>query len=186
MKNYLLIALFCLSALLVKAHGRSILDQFSGETVVPRQANTIYIAAFINTTQRAELADKIALKLSNLIVSDGRLAVAKDAGAADTIFEGRIISFEKQTIAFNNFGQPDKKRLRIIVSAKFSDNKKQRVIFNDSSIQAFSEFSEITRPITSEIQAVDTLTDNLAKRLFAKIISGWYTGEMTGIEKGKK
>ena len=186
MKNFPLIALFCLSALLIKAHGRSILDQFSGETVVPRQANTIHIAPFINTTQRGELADKIALKLNNLIVSDGRLAIAKDAGTADTIFEGKIVSFEKQTITFNNFGQPDKRRLRIIVSAKFADNKKQRVIFNDSSIQAFYEFSEITHPVTSEIQAAETLTDNLAKRLFAKIISGWYTGEMTDIEKGKR
>ena len=186
MKKILLTAFFCLSTLFVNTYGKSILDQFSGETVVPRQANTIYIAPFINTTRKTELADKVAFKLSSLIVSDGRLAIVKDANTADTVFETKIISFEKQAITFNNFGQPDKKRLRIIVSAKFTDNKKQHVIFNDSSIQAFFEFSEITRPITSEIQAIESLTDNLAKRLFAKIVSGWYTGEMTDIEKGKK
>lgn len=185
-KIFFLIALFCLSASFAKTRGESILDQFSGETVVPRRANTIYIAPLINMTQKAEFTDKIAVKLSSLIVSDGRLAIVKDIGTADTVFEAKIISFEKQTITFNSFGQPDKKRFRIIVSAKFTDSKKQRIIFNDSSIQAFFEFSEITRPITSEIQAAEALTDNISKRLFSKIMSGWYTGEMTDIEKGKK
>ncbi|MCL1911806.1 MAG: LPS assembly lipoprotein LptE [Leptospirales bacterium] len=184
--SFLLIALFYISTSFTKTYGESILDQFSGDTVVPRQANTIYIAPFTNMTRKTELTDTVALKLSGLVISDGRLAIVKNINAADTVFESKIISFEKQTVTFNNSGQPDKRRLRVIVSAKFTDSKKQRVIFNDSSIQAFFEFSEITRPIVSEIQAVEILTDNLAKRLFAKIMSGWYTGEMTDIEKGKK
>ncbi|MDR3237791.1 MAG: LPS assembly lipoprotein LptE [Spirochaetia bacterium] len=185
-KKLLILAVsFCLAQGVT--HGReSLLDQLSGETVVPREANTIYLVPFKNMTKHSALPDRITSKLSSLIVSDGRLAIHKEMDAADTVLEGKIKNLQTQPLTFNSFGREDKKRLRIVVSVKLTDNRKQRVIFDDPEIQAFIEFSEITPPITSEIQAVENLIDSLSKRIFSKIISGWYTNEMTNIEKGKK
>jgi hypothetical protein len=183
----LAVSLFCLCLGQGVTHSReSLLDQLSGETVVPREANTIYLVPFKNATRYSALPDRINSKLGNLIVSDGRLAIHKEMDAADTVLEGKIKSLQTQPLTFNSFGREDKKRLRILVSVRLTDNKKQRVIFDDPEIQAFIEFSETTPPITSEIQATENLIDSLSKRIFSKIISGWYTNEMTNIEKGKK
>jgi hypothetical protein len=164
----------------------SLLEKINGDTVVPRSANTIQIAPFLNDSQRTELPDRLAFRLGQIIISEGRLAVVNRGEAADILLQGRIIKYQVQTVSFNKFGIPDKKRLLMKVSARLIDVRKNRIIFNDESIQSFAEYSEILPPVTTETRAADTVLDSLARRLHSKIISGWYTEEMTNIEKGKK
>ena len=72
------------------------------------------------------------------------------------------------------------------MSARLIDRKKEKIIFSDPRIQSFTEFSETVPPITWEEQAMETVLENMSKRLLSKIIKGWYTDQMTNIEKGKK
>jgi hypothetical protein len=164
----------------------SILEKINGDTVVPRSANTIHIAPFLNDSQRTELPDRLAFRLGQIIISEGRLAVVENGEAADILLQGRILQYQIQTVSFNKFGIPEKKRLLMRVSLRLIDRRKNRIIFNDESIQSFAEYSDILPPVTTETRAADTVLDNLARRLHSKIISGWYTDEMTNIEKGKK
>ena len=164
----------------------AILDQLSGEPVVPRQANTLYVEPFANSSSIVGLEDKLMTRLNTLVTTDGRLAMVKSEDNADITMQGIIFSSQIQNITFNKFGQADKRRIRILATVKLTDNKKKRVIFNDPEIQAFTEFSEISSPITTEIQAIETVVDNMAKRLLSKIISGWYTDQMLNFEKGQK
>jgi hypothetical protein len=164
----------------------SFLEKIHGDTVVPRSANTIYIPPFLNDSQRMELPDRLAFRLGQIIISEGRLAVVESGEAADILLQGRILQYQVQTLSFNKFGIPEKKRLLMKVSARLIDRRKGRIILNDESIQSFAEYSEILPPVSTEAMAADTVLDGLARRLHSKIISGWYTDEMTNIAKGKK
>lgn len=164
----------------------SVFEHLNGEPVVPRAANTIYVEPFGNTSSLNGLEDRFMTRFYTLITTDGRLALIKSEDNADIIMRGAILSIEIQNITYSKFGQPDKKRVRIRANVKLIDNKKKKIIFDDSEVQAFTEFSEITPPIIQEFQAVETTLDTLAKRLFSKIINGWYTDQMLKFEKGQK
>ena len=117
---------------------------------------------------------------------DGRLAVVFEIREADLRLAGMIVKYQIQPIKYGNFGEPIKKRLRVIASITLYDIKKNKEIFYEKGIQSFEEFSDIRPPIISEIHIQDRVLENLARRIAVKTINGWYTKLMTPIEKGKK
>lgn len=65
-------------------------------------------------------------------------------------------------------------------------SKDNRPVFISVPIQAFSEYSSITAPITTDAEAENMVLQDLTLRLVSQIHQGWYTDRMTNIEKGKK
>jgi hypothetical protein len=163
-----------------------VLNTFKGEPVVPREANKIFIPVFNNFTDQSLIPLKLASRLKEQIISDGRLAVVTGTDIADLLLKGMITVYQVQPVKFNGFDKPVKKRLRIVASIKLFDIKREKEILFDSNIQAFEEFSDVIPPITSEIQIQDKVLDDLAKRIALKSIDGWYTRLLTPVEKGKK
>ena len=122
----------------------------------------------------------------NCISMDGRLGVVAINETADLRLAGTIVQYQVQPVQYNNLNEPIRKRLRIIASIKLFDLKKSREIFYDGEIQAFETFSEIVPPVNSEHTVQERVIETLARRISVKVIDGWYTDLMTGIEKGKK
>lgn len=160
----------------------SIVKEIDGDTVVPRDANSIYIHDF--TDNSGIVADVLVLKIKEEINLDGRLTVVDNVKEADLRLNGRIKSYTVQNIQYGDMGRPIRKRLRIFASVQLHNLKKQTLIFNEPAIQAFQEFSDVITPIETEVFVKDKVIRNLAKRISKKIISGWYTEFMTPIEKG--
>ncbi len=158
----------------------------SGEPVVPRHANTIFVPDFIDTTGRSGIARRLTLKVRDLIGRDGRLAVTPAREGADLLLEGDITGFQIQPIEYGGQGVPLRKRMRIVVSVKLLDLGNGRIIFRDRSVQSFMVYSEIRPPVMSEHQVLDSLLETLAERIRAQTITGWYTEYMSSVEKGKK
>jgi hypothetical protein len=165
---------------------KDVLKNFSGDPVVPREANKIIIPLFNNYTNQHSIDVKLKSKLTEQISLDRRLAVVSENENADLLLTGLLTSYQVQPVKYNGFDKPIVKRLRITASIKLFDIKKEKEIFFDRDIQAFEEFSDVTLPITSEIQIQDKVLDDLAKRIALKTINGWYTILMSPVEKGKK
>ena len=158
----------------------------SGEPVVPREANKIFIDPNSLRGDLTGVPEMFMTLLKNKISMDGRLAVVPDQNGADLILRYSISRYQVQVISFGNFGRPVKKRMRIIAGVQLIDAVKGRTIITDREIQSFREFSDVIPPVETEVQVLNYVLDGLADRVFAKTVTGWYTHYLTRIEKGRK
>ena len=165
---------------------KDIVNSINGEPVVPRRANTIYIQKFINRTPATRITEKLSQRIREHISKDRRLAVNDSIESSDLILTGTITALSIQNTKFNNMGIAEKKRLRITASIKLPEKAGMRLIFYEKEMQAFKEFSDTVPPIQSEDMAMEDVINELARRITAKTLTGWYTELMTPIEKGKK
>jgi len=163
-----------------------VINTLNGEPVIPRRANTIYIEPFLNRTAQPDIHDRLHAMLNKHITDDGRLAITTEKTMADLLLRGIIVQYMASPVTFTDFGRPEKVRLLIAMNIMLVDLKKDRVILQNSGVQAFRTFSEIKPPVETEFQARERLIESLAKRLLSMIASGWYTDQMTPVEKGKK
>ncbi|MDY6934643.1 MAG: LPS assembly lipoprotein LptE [Spirochaetota bacterium] len=162
----------------------SVLKSINGEPVVPRSANRIIIPFFYNYTDEPSISERLTLKVREMISMDGRLAVVADNNDADIRLIGRIVHYRIQPIQYGNFGEPIRKRLRIVAAIRLLDLRKAREIFFEREIQSFKVYSDLIPPVESIVHVQDSVIDNLSRRISVKTISGWYTKLMTPVEKG--
>lgn len=165
---------------------KDIVKSINGEPVVPRRANTIYIRDFVNTTPQADIVSTLTSRIEEHISKDRRLAVNNIAESSDLILSGRLTGVTIQNLKFNTMGIAEKKRIRITASVQLIERASMRLIFHEHEMQAFKEFSDIVPPIQTESMALEDVINELARRITAKTITGWYTELMTPVEKGKK
>lgn len=163
-----------------------VIDSINGEPVVPRDANRIIVPFFNNFTTEFSISEKLTLRVREFLVMDGRLAVVSDNKDADLRLIGKIVRYHNQPIQYGKFGEPIRKRLRIVAMVGLLDLRRDREIFCEREIQSFEIYSDLIPPITSEIQIRDKALDSLARRISITIIKGWYTDLMTPAEKGKR
>lgn len=162
-----------------------ILRDIEGGPVIPYEANRIYIPLFENRTGKDGLPEKLRERIREAISKDRRLAVVDDVGISDLRLDGIITGYQIQNMTFNAIGVVEKKRMRITASVKLLKTVSRKVIFNEADIQSFREFSDTVPPILDESRVFEVVIDELAKRITANTLSGWYTERMTPVEKGK-
>ncbi len=166
---------------------RKFIESFDGEPVVPRAANRIYIAPPIDATGSQDLAEKLLIKVREGLSLDGRLGVDSEELHADLRLEIRITKYLVERIAFDEIGRAVKKRLWITADVKCVRlDRKRKMILYEPGVQAFRVFSDLAMPIEPESQAREYVLDDLAGRITAKTVTGWYTDLLTDIEKRKK
>jgi hypothetical protein len=162
-----------------------IVEDFDGEPVVPRSANRLFIVPPANTTGREDLSLRLMSRLREHISLDGRLGVESDESDIDLRLEIRIAKFFIEKLAYDEIGRAVKKRMWITADVRLLNIHRKKVIFYENDIQAFRVFSELTQPIETEDRSMENVLDDLAKRITSKTVTGWYTDQMTIIEKRK-
>ena len=164
---------------------RKIIDGFEGEPVVPRSANRLYIVPPANTTAREDISPKLYDKVKEFISLDGRLGVDADDSNSDLRLEIRITKYLLERLKFDEVGRASEKRIWVTADVRLLNIKRRKMIFYEADIQSFKTFSDLVPPIETEIQVIDYVLDDLAKRITSKTVTGWYTDQMTIIEKRK-
>ncbi len=163
---------------------KDFLKSIDGEPVVPRTANRLYISPLRDRTGDYLPLSKLSIRLKESVNSDGRLVVVQEKDRSDLLLEVSVNEYAIQNIEFDGLGQPVKKRIRIVAGASLYDMRKKRPVFSDPLIQAFRVYSDTVPPVSAELQVLDSVIDELARRITAKTVSGWYTQYMNIIEKG--
>ncbi len=164
---------------------RKIIDDFEGEPVVPRGANRIYIAPPANTTGMTELSPRLLDMIRRSLSLDGRLGVDSDDARSDLRLDIRISHYRIEGVRFDELGRAVLKRMRITADVRLINLRRKKQIFYEADIQAFRNFSDLDLPIETEEKIREYVLDDLAKRITAKTVTGWYTDLMTPIERGK-
>lgn len=162
-----------------------IVDRFEGEPVVPRNANRLYIAPPVNRSGNGLLAPKLYDRLRENISMDGRLGVETDETQGDLRLEVWITRYRIERMKYDEIGRAVTKRMWITADVRCTDVRRRKMIFHEADVQSFREYSELVAPIESETRVMEYVVDDLAKRIAAKTVTGWYTELMTDIEKRK-
>ncbi len=162
-----------------------VIDSFNGDPVVPQSANRIFIIQPINSTGLPILAPRLYDKIKEYISLEGRLGVVADETNTDLRLEVRIARYGIERLRYDALGRSVQNRMRITADVRLLNLQKRKVIFWEADIQAFRVYSELEPPIETESQVREYVLDDLAKRITSKTLTGWYTDQMTIIEKRK-
>lgn len=163
------------------------IESFDGEPVVPRAANRIYIAPPVDATGSQDLSEKLLIKVREGLSLDGRLGVDSDETHADLRLEIRIMKYLVERLSYDDIGRAVKKRLWITADVKCVRlDRKRKTVFNEPGVQSFRVFSDLVLPIEPESLVREYVLDDLARRITAKTVTGWYTDLLTDIEQRKK
>jgi hypothetical protein len=162
-----------------------VITSINGEPVVPRQANKIFIGDFEVASGDTRVAHRLVTRIRDFINTDGRLVTVRERMMAEKELTGRIASIESQAVEFGAHREPVRRRLRILTRVSLFNLSTGKTIFAERPVQAFSTFSEVVQPITPEPVALDSVIEELAKRVALQTVSGWYTERMTSVEKGR-
>jgi hypothetical protein len=163
-----------------------LLKSFTGEPVIPREANKIFVRDFENGKTAGSLAGRLTIRVKELIASDGRLGVVEDETMADLSLQGKMVSYELQALKFDEMGTVIEKRMRSVVRLRLIDVMHGRDVFTNERVESFVVFSDRVPPVESESGAQDRLLEEMSKRIVAQAVTGWYTKYMTPAEKGKR
>jgi len=153
----------------------NVIEKSSGETIIPRNANSLFIYPVKNKTSRQDIEDKMMRGIKNKISLEGRVALVVDIRSAELSLECIINNYIIEAIEFRDIGRPVRMRLKIFISAKLYDRKRDKVIFFDPEMQSYKIFSDVLTPVETEEQALDFVIDNLTNRIMEKTRTGWDT-----------
>ncbi len=162
-----------------------VINKIGGEPVIPRDANRIFIPDVAETIGNKVTAEKMTIRVRDIISKEGRLSVVSDVSNADLVLIIRIVQYQVQGVEYGNQREPVKKRLLMVALVQMRDVKRKKLILRGDPVQAFLVFSDTVPPITTIYQAQDKVVDSLADRVVNKAVTGWYTELMTNMEKGK-
>ncbi|MEW6525570.1 MAG: LPS assembly lipoprotein LptE [Spirochaetota bacterium] len=169
-----------------KAELGNIVGSINGQPVIPYTANKLYILPFTNQTSIPGYEEKIKQRITEKIITGGRLAIAPVQADSDVILTGTIQSLQVQPIVIDSAGIIKKKRLLIIAVISLINNQTKNYIFHNITVQAFKEYSDIEAPVTPINIVQDDVEQMLASRIALQVETGWYTTLKTGVEKGRK
>ena len=153
----------------------NVIDKSTGETIIPRNANSLFIYPINNKSRRYDIEDKIMMSIRNKISLEGRLALVPDLKSAELSLECIVNNYIIENIEYRDIGRPVKMRLKILISARLYDLKRQKIIFSDPEMQSFKIYSDILSPIETEDQALEFVINNLTDRIIEKVRTGWDT-----------
>ncbi len=169
-----------------KAELGNIVGSINGQPVIPYTANKLYILPFTNQTNIPGYEEKIKQRITEKIITGGRLAIASLQADSDVTLTGTIQSFQMQPIVIDSAGIIKKKRLLIIAVISLINAQTGNYIFRNITVQAFKEFSDTEAPVTPINIVQDDVEQVLASRIALQVETGWYTSLKTGVEKGRK
>lgn len=85
-----------------------LLKKIRGEPVIPRNANTIFIAPISVSAQKKEVADQLKELLIRKLTGKGRLAVRNSPENSDLQVVIKLYTYQVQVLSFDSIGNPEK------------------------------------------------------------------------------
>ncbi len=139
---------------------------------MPGGVKSISIPVFANSTQKPDIEGI----MTNAFVSEfvTTVDVKKDAEAE---MIGNIVSYKLKGVSFTGNDVTQEYRLTVVVSIALRDRKDGHVIWQDSGISDYEDFSvnpsDVTRTEELEIGAFRKLSVDLARKIKERMLEGF-------------
>ncbi|MBM9519043.1 LptE family protein [Desulforhopalus vacuolatus] len=156
-----------------------LLTMFSGcgyhnPNVYTGSDKVIYVPDWKNRTSKLNLDSDLYRKLTEWFQYSNSLSLTRDKAGADLILAGEIISIDLPSLAYNaaNVAEEVKVKLRIRYILKdLQTNKILLEIPNQQWTEEYTVNSSSSTNETSEDEALDTIIDDICKRIYQRTIA---------------
>ncbi len=135
---------------------------------LPEHIQSVKIVHFRSRVTQYGLEQDITSRVVEMIVRDGRLAVAVEN--QDSEINGSVIAYNKTPYSYTSAEVVEEYKLEIRVEISFTDLLQERDIIAAESVTTWLVYNPDTE---SEIEARDRLLEESAEDIVRRCLSGW-------------
>ncbi|NOQ21919.1 MAG: hypothetical protein GQ565_04625 [Candidatus Aegiribacteria sp.] len=135
---------------------------------LPEHIQSVKVIPFRSRVTQYGLEQDITSRVIEMIVMDGRLAVAVEN--QDSEIEGTVASFTKTPYSYTSAEVVEEYKLEIRVEISFTDLLQEKDIIGAESVTTWLVYDPDTE---SEIEARDRLLEESAEDIVRRCLSGW-------------
>ncbi len=136
---------------------------------LPAGAKRIVIPEFRNSTDRYQVEEFVSSAVRQEFIRRSRLQLVETTMAADLLLEGRIVSFDVQTLAYSEQVTAYSFQVKVVLEARLIDLRTGQTVFESQDI-SFSDSYETAENADFFSQESETL-EEIAGRMAASVVS---------------
>ncbi|MBN1899127.1 MAG: hypothetical protein JW827_10140 [Spirochaetes bacterium] len=140
--------------------------------VLPEYFRTIHVPTFGNETMEPQIGSELTKKVITEFELDGRLTITEHVSKAEGVLFCVITKYKKVPISYNSMGEVDTTTMIMGAELKLRDIRSGEW-FHDGYVEEQIDYNLKSEPVESEIEAMERIMNNLAKRIVSKTIEGW-------------
>lgn len=146
--------------------------------LLPRNIQRLAIRPIVNKSQQFGLEDKLALRVRDEFLRDGRYPVAPESEATGAVAI-TISRYILTAVQYDATLAPTAYKLRILVDVQFVDIKANQVLWEERNLESSQSYPAATlRGGLTEEQARELIWDILARSIVKRTVYGF--GAVTG------
>lgn len=135
---------------------------------------TIYVKEWKNRTSDLGLDSEIYRSVTRWFQKSGSINTIRKKNGADLILAGEIVSIELPSLSYgeNNVATEVKVRLRVrYILKEIATNKIWLEVSDETWIEEYLVASSSSTNIDNEAEAVDTIIDELSKKIYQRTVA---------------
>jgi len=142
---------------------------------LPQHIKKISVPLFKNLTTRFELDQKLTNAVINELVTRGKVEVTSDAGNADAVLTGEIVTFRVNPIALTGDARADSFAIVVAASIVLKDNKSEKIYFSNPYVSYQEEYNVPQGADFEALEsgAIDKVAVSFARTLVITILEGF-------------
>jgi hypothetical protein len=146
--------------------------------LLPQHIQKLAIRPVVNKTQQFGLEDKLALRVRDEFLRDGRYPLTPEPESQGTVIM-TIARYILTPVQFDPTLNPTTYKLRIIVDLQFLDKASNQILWEERNLEGILTYpAAILAGGLTEEQAREQIWDILARNIVKRVIQGY--GAVTG------
>jgi outer membrane lipopolysaccharide assembly protein LptE/RlpB len=144
--------------------------------LLPSEWNSIAIPAFTNDTTSYRVEQKFTEAVIREFLNRSKYRVVQDAGSADAVLRGEVLSIETAPVLFNaNTGEVTTMLVTVHTKIQLVDNKTQKPVYENADMIFRNEY-QISPDVKSFFNEQDPAIERMARDLASHIVSNILEG----------
>ncbi|PIV12187.1 MAG: hypothetical protein COZ98_04085 [Candidatus Omnitrophica bacterium CG_4_8_14_3_um_filter_43_15] len=159
---------------------------YTNRSLIAPDADTIFVDTFKNSidiTKEITVRQRfsvykpfIEVKVTNAVIKrilyDGNFKIV-NRDLSDLLLTGEVIDYLRQPLRYSDAKDILEYRLNVIINFKLQDLKTGKVLLDEKNLTADTTYFVTGKSAKSEDSAIDTLLEDLSRRVISRIVNRW-------------
>jgi len=157
---------------------------YTARSALPTYLKTVYVEPFKNSMNYVTatgdrsvyfpfLEQKIQEAVIDRFVFDGNLRIVSDPGDADLVLKGELVDYRRNPLRYTDDEDVQEYRVQIVTKLELLQTHSNELMWKYSRFIGQATYFVTGSQATSEEDAVDEATVDLAKRIVERTIENW-------------
>ena len=135
----------------------------------PADVQKIAVTLFANQTDQVGLSEGLATRITERLVSDGRLSVVTEA-AADAILTGTVTGYDLKPFTYDQSGQVQQYQVKVRVTCRLERVKTGAILWNGGQLENWGVYANVTE---QESKGREAALTKLGEDIYNGLFSTW-------------